>query len=379
MATLTYIAGGIIIVVFLVGLYLILKAPKKKKDAAVEYTTALNYLIIGEKDKALEKLRESVRLNTSNIDAYIKIGDILREQGNGDRAIKIHRGLTVRRDLTSGQKIEILQSLIKDYQAFEKYDRAIYVCKKLLELTHNGIRIQEILLQLYELSGDWDRAFDVRRKIQKAKGEKDSQILALYKVESGLKCIENGRERDGRIKFREAIKLDKKCASAYLYLSDSYIRENRYDDALTELKKFGTKVPQMAYLGFARIKDVLYHEGIFGEVENIFESLLQNSPENESIRFSLADIYERKGELEKAINLCNDALERNPESQKARCYLTKFLSGNGRNDEALQYAMDLVENLLTKEEDRYICKTCGFISNEPKWRCPQCREWNTYL
>ena len=64
------------------------------------------------------------------------------------------------------------------------------------------------------------------------------KILALYKVESGLKCIKNGRERDGRIKFREAIKLDKKCASAYLYLSDSYIRENRYDDALTELKKF---------------------------------------------------------------------------------------------------------------------------------------------
>ncbi len=35
----------------------------------------------------------------------------------------------------------------------------------------------------------------------------------------------------------------------------------------------------------------------FGEVENIFESLLQNNPDIESIRFSLADVYERKGEL----------------------------------------------------------------------------------
>jgi len=379
MSTLTYIGGGIVIIIFLVGIYLILRSPKKKKDAAVEYTTALNYLIIGEQNKALEKLRESVRLNTNNIDAYIKIGDLLREKGNADRAIKIHRGLTVRRDLTSGQKVEILKSLIKDYQAIEKYDRAILVCKKLLELTHNEVWNQEILLQLYELSGDWDKAFDVRKKIQKIKGEKDSQLLALYKVESGLKCIENGRERDGRIKFREGIKLDKRCPPAYLYLSDSYIRENRYDDALTELKKFSSHAPQMAYLGFTRIKDILYHEGIFGEVENIFESLLLNSPDNEAIRFSLADIYERKGELEKAIDLCNEELERNPESQQARCYLAEFLAGNGRNDEALHYALDLIKNLLAKEEDRYTCKICGFVSNEPKWRCPQCKEWNSFL
>lgn len=379
MTTLVYIGGGIVIIIFLVTIFFILKAPKKKKDAAAEYTSALNYLIIGDKNQALEKLRESVRLNTNNIDAYIKIGDILRDQGSGERAIKIHRGLTVRRNLTSGQKIEILKSLIKDYQAIEKYDRAIFVCKKLLELTHNEVWNQEILLQLYELSGDWDKAFDVRKKIQKAKGEKDSQLLALYKVESGLKCIDDGRERDGRIKFREAIKLDKKCPPAYLYLSDSYIRENRYDDALTELKKFSSQAPEKAYLGFARIKDILYHEGIFGEVENIFESLFLNSPDNDAIRFSLADIYERKGELEKAIDLCKEALERNPESRQARCYLAKFLAGNGRNDEALHYALDLIENFLTKEEDRYTCDTCGFETSEPKWHCPQCNEWNTFL
>jgi len=357
----------------------VFRKPKKKKDATVEYTTALNYLITGETEKALEKLREAVRLNTNNIDGYIKIGDILREQGNGERAIKIHRGLIVRRFLSQGQKVDILKSLIKDYQSLENYDRAILICQKLLNLTQNEVWVQEILMKLYERAGDWDRAFDVRKKIQKAKGEKDSCILALYKVEAGLKFIENGKERDGRIKFREAIKLDKTCPPAYLFLSDSYTRENRYNDALTELKKFSAINPQLAYLGFARIKDVLFHEGSFGEVENIFRSLLSDNPENESIRFSLADIYERKGELQKAIDLCRAQLERKPDSLKAKSYLIKYLARSSKNEEALQYALELIENLMGLEIEHFSCKNCGFLSDEPRWRCPQCHEWNSFI
>ncbi|UCE05965.1 MAG: tetratricopeptide repeat protein [bacterium] len=379
MTTLMYTGIGIAVVIILAVIYFALRFPKKKRDATIEYTTALNYLIIGEKRKALEKLRESLRLNTSNIDAYIKIGDILREQGSVDRAIKIHRGLTVRSNLTSAQKIDILKSLIKDYQAIEKYDRAIFVCQKLLEMTHNEVWVREIMLKLYERSRDWDGAFDILKKIQKQKDEKNGKLLALYKVEAGLKCIEQGKERDGRIKFREAIKLDKKCSPAYLYLSDSYIRENRYNDALTELKKFSSEVPQLSYLGFARIKDILFHEGIFGEVEKIFESLLQDNPDNESIRFSLADIYERKGELSRAIDLCHEALERNLESQQAKRYLAKFLTLTGNKERALQYALDLIENLMDRDEEQFTCNKCGFVSQEPKWRCPQCHEWNSFL
>ena len=379
MISTTYIIVGIAFIIVIAVFYFIFKTPKQKRDATVEYTKALNYLITGDKNNALEKLRETVRLDTTNIDAYIKIGDILREQGSADRAIKIHRGLTIRRELTPAQKITILESLIKDYQASEKYDRAIQAGQKLLEITNHDVWAQEIMLRLQEGAGDWEKAFVTLKKIQKTKGQKNSQLLALYKVESGLQLIEEGKERDGRIKFREAIKLDKKCPPAYLYLSDSYIRENRYKDALTELERFSTHVPQLSYLGFARIKDILFHEGIFGEVENIFESLLQKNPGIESIRFQLADIYERKGELEQAIELCHEALEQNPASKKAKRYLAKFLARKGETEKALQYALDLAENLMDKKDEQFTCKKCRFVSKEPKWRCPQCDEWNTFL
>lgn len=379
MSTLTYIGIAFIIAIIAMIIIYFIKTPQKKKDASAEYTTALNYLIVGDNKKALEKFRESVSLNTGNVDAYVKIGDILRDEGEADRAIKIHRGLTLRRNLTVTQKIEIFKSLIKDYHAAKKYDRAIQVCHKLLEMTHSDLWTQEIMLKLYEDSGDWDSAGDMLSKIQKLKGINDKRLLALYRVQSGLKCIGDGRERDGRIKFREAIKLDKLCASAYLHLSDSYIRENRYDDALSELKKFIALAPHLSHLGFSRIKDILFHEGMFGEVEVIFKSLLQKNPESEAILLSLVDICERKGDIEKGINLCNRILDRNPDSYQAQRYLAQFLSRTGKKEKALEHALRLIDDLMSKNADNYTCKSCGYVSEEPAWHCPQCHEWDTFL
>ncbi len=370
----------IIILLVAVGVLIFLvKRPKKKGDVLQDYTAALNYLIAGDTDAALKKLRETVDRDTSNIDAYLKIGDILRDQGAPARAVKIHRGLLVRRNLDFLQKIGILKSLIKDYRELKNYERAIQVADSLIELTHNEVWAQEIRLKLYEIAGRWDEAFESLKNMQKRQANKDKELLALYKVQSGLKDIENGEEREGRLKFREAIKLDKGCPPAYLYLSDSYIRQSRDNDALTELKKFIKEAPEQAYLAFGRIEDILFRIGNFGEVEHIFEELLEKNPKNEPIRFALIDIYERKGEIQQGIDLCYSALEINPASNHAKHYLAKLLPRIGQTEKALQYALDAVNTLCQDTDSQFECKNCGYQSKEPLWHCPSCHEWDTFV
>jgi lipopolysaccharide assembly protein B len=379
MTTIIYIGIALAAIILLAGLLYLVLRPKRKGDASLEYTTALNYLISGDKKSALKKLREAVQFNTSNIDAYIKIGDILREQGVYDRAIKIHRGLTVRRNLTLGQKIDLNKSLIKDYEAARKFDRAVSVADNLIDLTGNEIWAQKIKLKVYENAGKWDQAIEVLKTLQKIGGEKDNCLLSLYKVESGAKLAREGKEREGRVKFREAIKLDKKCPPAYLNLSDSYLREERYKDALTELKKFMTQDPNQAYLAFNRIKNILFRIGSFGEIETIFIKLLEKNPDNESIRLALADVYERKGELNKAIDLCYEVLEKNADSNEAKLQLTRFLPRINKKDEALKFAVDIIENTCQEKQNNIICKECSYLADEPLWRCPNCFSWKSFL
>ena len=374
-----YISITAITKTIFIGILFLIFRPKSKKDSTVEYTTALNYLVSGDQTGALKKLREAVHHNTNNVEAYIKIGDILREQGVYDRAIKIHRGLTVRRNLTLGQKIELSKSLIADYESAHKFDRAVSVADRLIELAENEVWAQEIKLKVYENANKWEEAIEILKNLQKTKGEKDSYLLSLYKIESGLKLVQEGKEKEGRIKFREALKLDKNCSPAYLNLSDSYIREERYKDALTELKKFMTQQPDHAYLAFNRIKNILYYIGSFGEIENIFKNLLQNNPDNDSIRLALADVYERKGEIVKAIDLCFETLDRNPDANDAKLYLTRFLPRINRKDEALKFAIEIIEQSFRDKASEFICKKCGHEAKEPLWRCPKCFSWRTFI
>ena len=137
--------------------------------------------------------------------------------------------------------------------------------------------------------------------------------------------------------------------------------------------------PDKAYLAFQRIRDVLFHIGNFGEVESIFQKLLKKDSKNDPVRFALADIYERKGELQRAIDLCQDCLEKDVTSIHAKRYLVKFLPRIGKQDEALKYANELIDDLFAQKEKYFACKNCGHVSEEPLWRCPNCLEWDTFV
>ncbi|MBN2012922.1 tetratricopeptide repeat protein [candidate division KSB1 bacterium] len=378
MTNIVIITSGIIILVFITVIFMLIKTPKKRKDSAIDYTAALNYLLAGDKQKAYDKLKEAVRHDTSNVDAYLKIGDLLRDSGYIERAIKVHKGLTVRNNLSTYERIEILKSLVKDYRIGKRFDKALEICGQLQEITRQEQWVQELKLDVLEERDDWDSAFDARKQLLRQQGINDDPLLALYKVQAGLAYVKEEREHDARIKYREAIKIHNQCAPAYLYLSDSYIREERLSDALDELTKFLEAVPKLAYLAFDRVQNILFEKGDFGEVESIYQKLLQRNPDIAHIRFALADIYERKGELQAAINLCKKELEQNPDSEIAKKYLVKYYARTGQNDDALEIALSLFEDSLQSAE-LFTCRVCQNTDDQPHWRCPKCQEWNTYV
>ncbi|MEW5994737.1 MAG: tetratricopeptide repeat protein, partial [Candidatus Zixiibacteriota bacterium] len=67
---------------------------REKKPLSSLYVEALRDLLDGKRVAAFSKLRQVVTEDSNNLDAYLRLGQILRENKKPDRALQVHRDLT---------------------------------------------------------------------------------------------------------------------------------------------------------------------------------------------------------------------------------------------------------------------------------------------
>ncbi len=370
------------VLIILLLLYFLLKsraASAKKRPVVEPYVQGLNALIEGNLDLAAEAFRKAVQKDTENVDAYLKLGDIFREKKNLERAIKIHRELLIRRNLPPAVRLQILRSLAKDYRAAGRLEKALETVDEILKQMPKDIWAMNFRLKLFEEKEDWEQAFRTLRQLAKMDPNRAAPqpLLALYRVEEAQQLFGRGKEKSGRIKLREALKIDPNCVPAYLSLGDSYIRENRADDALKAWKTLIEVAPDFSHLVFPRLQDLLFNLGKFSEIESILTDLLHKNPENLNVYFALSHIYERKGQIDQAIDLCEQILEKKPEEPNVRLLLMRLLAQKKAFPELSREVLSFTEKIL-QPKGEFTCSVCGYVSSTPLWHCPQCGNWNTF-
>ncbi len=328
----------------LVVLLLFKKKPESSADqASVLYAEGLNFLLSGEKSLALEKLRQVVVHDSQNIDAYLKVGDILRELGQNQRAINVHKYLTVRAGLSLKQQRDILYSLALDYKAAGDYDKALNVVDRAIEQDRSVDWALDMKLSIYEALKDWPKAFQTYKDAKPKNGEFKRTRLARYKVQEGAQLLRDELGKDAQARFKEAIKIAPDFPHGYIFLADCYLKDDRKSEALKVLKEFVEKVPAQSFLAFDRIKQLLYDGGVYGQIKNLYLDIIKSQPDNLMARLALAENYEKKGELGSAIEMCQEVLDKEPGNKPARKHLVRLFHKSGDNDEALRFALELID------------------------------------
>ena len=79
------------------------------------YLEGLDLLISGHRKKAYRYFKKIIEQDTTNIKSYIKMGQIIRESKNPRQALKIHHGVSLRKDLSTYEKIELHKNISLDY------------------------------------------------------------------------------------------------------------------------------------------------------------------------------------------------------------------------------------------------------------------------
>ena len=115
----SYTVISIIILVVILTIFLFINFDYNKKYKKTEkdlYYEALDQLLTGKLKEAYATLLALIKNDTNNVKAYLKLGQVLREIGKPERALKVHKSLLIRKDLTSYERIELLKNISLDYR-----------------------------------------------------------------------------------------------------------------------------------------------------------------------------------------------------------------------------------------------------------------------
>ena len=94
----TFISIIILVVILLVFLFINFDYSNKYKKTEKDlYYEALDQLLTGKLKEAYSTLLALIKNDTNNVKAYLKLGQVLREIGKPERALKVHKSLLIRK------------------------------------------------------------------------------------------------------------------------------------------------------------------------------------------------------------------------------------------------------------------------------------------
>ncbi len=313
-----------------------------------DFIEGLCALLDGDDRRAFHKFRDVVSDDSSNVEAYLRIGEIFCRNGKPERALQIHQDLSVRHDLSDRQKLTVYRAITKDYLSLDDCSAAQRALDRYNAVSGGDSWGLATLLTLQEKSGQWKEAAETQEKLLKLNGEMSRRPMARFKVKFGDSLISQGQFHQARLAYKEAIALDEKCAEAYLAIGDSYISENRTEDAIGIWKRLVSNAPESAGRALDRLEKALFEVGKFGEIEDICRMVIRLDPDSLVARLKLAEYFAKKADFQSAEEQLLHALDNNPESYLPALDLARLYLKSKKEDKI----HNLIGMLERKEEGK---------------------------
>ncbi|MBD3367871.1 MAG: tetratricopeptide repeat protein [Candidatus Eisenbacteria bacterium] len=350
-------------------------AALRRSRAALEdstpYRLGIDAMIRGDREEAVRHLTAAVREDPRNVDAYIKLGNLLREQGRARQAVQVHRELLVKRRLSKTVRNEIMRNLALDLRQESRWREVLESVAALDRSSRSDPEIIEMTRDAYEATGEYERAREAHKELLKTGAV--GPELGVYRAHLALLALRAGDTARARSEFRAALKESPEGAAlANVHLGDIAAAEGDTDRAIAYWMKIVTDRPECAFTVFERLEKAFFEVGDFGRMMGIYEDVVTRAPTSTHALIGLSRMLERKGSIDDAVRTAREAVKHEGESLTGHRRLSELLVRQERFEEAARAADQLLERLAS---DGRTCPTCGASTEEGAWRCPACRAW----
>ncbi len=375
-----------------------LKKPDNNSSLKDLYAEGLDMLVVGKRKSAYKIFKNIIKQDSNNVKAYLHLGQVVREGGNPQKALEIHKNLMHRKGLNNYDKIELYKNISQDYFELKNIDKAIDNSKNILQIDNLNEWSISNIIELLKIKGDWEGAIDYLKNYFKVKKYTNNKKLALYKIQNGRMLLKNKKFHESREFFEKSLDIYPDLKICFFLIGNSYAQESNsiYDKAIelendvksgldtnNEVKKlkldaestlakaipmwgyFIENMPEYSWMILPTLKDALQALHRYDDIEKMLINAKNKNEENVDILAHLADFYANKGEIDKALSTINKALDKNKDSLISQLKKIKISSLKNK-DNYTSVEIDKIINSLLKDE-RYMNFKQGFHDQDMRW------------
>lgn len=352
------------------------KNQKKDNKLSRDYVKGLNFLLSEQPDKAVDHFISLLKVDDDTIDTHLALGNLFRQRGEVDRAIRIHQNLIARPTLTREQRDLALLQLGNDFYQSGLFDRSEKIFIQLKESPEYKQLALEQLLLIYQQLKDWNEAVLVAERLNKLlKGKANRRTLSYLYCSLAEQYNEPSEEKSKIKLYQKALSTYPNCIRASIDLADYYESQNQFEKALSIIEK----VPE-ADIDFTSV--VLDQIWRLHQQLNTEQSLITylyriiSSGGGASAVILLSKLITKYKNIKAAHAFILQELHRNP-TMKGFDHLMTYhleLAKSDSEKESLAFLQKLVSKQITLRP-QYRCQKCGYSINKLFWLCPSCRSW----
>jgi lipopolysaccharide biosynthesis regulator YciM len=359
----------ILIAVVVIGIVILVVALTRRpgEPLADNYQEALRALLDGRETEAIKRLRDTVMKDTDNVDAYIRLGRLIRERGDAEKAANIHQSLTVRPALKRSEELLIYEELVEDYLAMGRVEKTIGLLKELIRLSSDKLpQLRRLLAMLFSRNRT-DEAAETLSNYKKIFSDK-KEGAAWYAELARLRWAK-GDEEKAQDAIRQAQRLAKNHPYVFIVQIKHLVDSDQKSKARSLIEKFIKLYPEYAEKVLDLAEQVYFDLGAYEKVVPLYEGLLERFPDKYEIRLRLARLKAKAGEHDAALELINEVLVKCPGDVRLLLERTRLLLDQEKWKAAKESFDKLAGELILMPA---ICASCGHQLDATAWFCPSC-------
>jgi len=338
-----------------------------------DYLTGLKYLLNEESDKAIDLFSNIIDIDDDTIQTHLALGVLFRRQGKIDKAIRLHENILNKPDLDEEYYYQTLHELAENYFAAGIYDKAESVFNKLKTIEEHKVSCLEKLITIYEYMSQWEKALESLEELSAI--DFDNKHLAStshYYCQLTQKYIDEDDITKAVISLNKA-KHNDPTSIRQLFLSSKIALHK--SDKSNALKFYAEMIlkNKLAHLILLPLILNKIDDHNDNDLNIILENTIKNNPENAKYlgmtsvmfpNFNNKYLFDSFKELIQKHTIISELRKRNNESNSITLI-----------DDSLINNLRTIINNKTKNDYKYSCSQCGYMTISHSWQCPTCKSW----